>query len=153
MTWLSLSRGRLTLRLHVLLPVAVAALWLLFGGDLSLRYLLLLATLLVHEFGHAAAALALGSRQVRVRVWPVFGRADVETFPDRRLAWVALSGPALNLLLAAALLAGGARFGLHLRHAPLLDFLLTVNLLMGLGNLLPVPGLDGGRALAAILRK
>jgi stage IV sporulation protein FB len=147
--WLGLSLGRLTVRLHLLLPLAVALAFLV-PGDLWLRYLLLLATLLVHELAHAVTALGLGGGRALVRVWPVFGRADVERFPDRRAALVALSAPALNLLCAGVLYLAGGRPTLALGSAPLLDFAHTVNLLMGLGNLLPVMPVDGGRALLAL---
>jgi len=147
-TWLSIPLGRFRLRLHLTLPLAAALMWWA-SRPLGESYLLLLGTLGLHETGHALACLALGGRGATVNILPVFGWADVETLPDRRQGWVALAGPAANLLLAAALAAAGAAFEIHLGRAVPLDFLLTVNVLMGLGNLLPVLPADGGRALAA----
>ena len=143
--------GRLKVRIHLTLPLAVG-LTLLVPGDLWLRYLLLLATLLLHELGHAGAALLLGGNESRISIWPVFGRAEVEAFPDRRSAWVALSAPAANLLCAGLLLGAGGGATLSLGTAPLLDLAFTANLLMGVGNLLPFPPVDGGRALVALRR-
>lgn len=150
--WLALPLGRLRVRLHLLLPVAAGALALL-GGDLWLRYLLLLGVLTWHELGHAAAALALGRGAPVVSIWPWFGRADVETFPDRRQAWAALAGPAANLAAAGLLALLGAEPTLALGRAPLLDTFQSAHLLMGVGNLLPVRPADGGRALAALRRR
>ena len=146
-----LPLGSFQLRLHVLVPVAVAGL-LVPGGDLWLRYLLLLSALLLHEVAHAATALGLGARRAIVTIWPVFGRADVETFPDRREAAVALAAPATNLLAAGVCALLGGSFTWHLKTAPWLDFLCTVHLLMGIGNLIPIPPIDGGRAVRALLR-
>jgi len=140
-------------RLHLLVPVAAAALALVLRGDIWLRYALAIATLLVHETAHALASLALGGRRVVVSVWPWFGKADVETFTDRREAAVSLAGPGANLLCAAAFWAAGGSFSLALARSPLLDFCLTANLAMGVVNLVPIPPIDGGRALAALLRK
>ena len=119
-------------------------------GDLWLRYLLLLSTLVVHELAHALTALGLGRGRAVVEMWPLFGRADVETFGDRRAALVALSAPAANLVCAGALVLLGGRPTLALGSAPLLDLIQTAHLLMGLVNLLPIPPVDGGRALVAL---
>lgn len=147
----SIPLGRLTLRLHLLVPVAAVAFYAA-GGDLWLRYLLLLGALFAHEMAHAAAALGLGAGRAIVTIWPVFGRADLETFPDRREALVALAAPAANLLLAGAFALLGGGLTLALRHGPLLDFLCTANLVMGVGNLIPIRPIDGGRAVHALRR-
>ncbi|MHC4133440.1 MAG: hypothetical protein ACYS0K_00505 [Planctomycetota bacterium] len=147
--WVGVPLGRLGLRFHLLLPVAVGVFYLL-PGDLWLRYLVLLLTLLVHELAHALAALGLGRGRAVVSMWPFFGRADVETFGDWRTALVALSAPAANLVCAGALFLAGGRPTLALGAAPLLDFTFTAHLLMGLVNLLPIPPVDGGRALVAL---
>lgn len=147
--WIDVPLGRLGMRFHLLLPLVVGGLCLL-SGDLWLRYLLLLSTLLVHELAHALTALGLGRGRAIVSVWPFFGRADVETFRDRRAALVALSAPAANLVCAGVALLAGGRPTLALGSAPLLDLVQTAHLLMGVVNLLPVPPVDGGRALVAL---
>jgi stage IV sporulation protein FB len=148
--WLTLRKGRLDVRMHVLVPAAAAAAGLLLGWGVALRYLLLLGTLLLHEMGHAGACLLLGGRAATVRVWPVFGRADVETMQGGRGAAVAAAGAAVNLAAAAAAWGLGGAFDLALRRAVPLDVLLTANLVMGVGNLVPVVPLDGGRVLRAL---
>ena len=150
--WLTLPAGRFVLRIHLGVALLAAALSGT-GWALGKRYLLLVCTLLLHELAHAVVALLMGARRAEVRIWPVFGRADVERFPDLREAWVALAAPVANLAVAAGLYWGaGGRFTLQLARGPWIDFLFTVNLAMGLGNLIPIPPIDGGRALAALLR-
>ena len=150
--YLVLPLGRLKLRVHLLLPVAIAAAWY-FVPRFGPPYTALLGTLFLHETAHALSSLALGGRLAKVSLLPTYGWAAVERFPDRRECWAALAGPFANLLLAAGLALAGARPDLHLLDARAIDFLLTVNLAMGLGNLIPFPPLDGGRFLAELFRK
>jgi len=142
--------GRLTLRAHIGLAV-IALVLLALGGDLWVRYLLLLGTLFLHEMAHAVASLALGGKQATVSFWPWGGIAHVERFSDYREAVVALAGPFSNLAVAGGLALAGGGFAVGLARCALLDFVLTCNLLMGLANLLPIPGLDGGCALRIFL--
>jgi len=144
--------GRLTLRIHLGLA-AIALVLFLLRGDLWVRYLLLLATLFLHEMAHALTSLALGGKQAVVSFWPWGGVAHVERFSDYREALVALVGPFSNLIVAGVLFMMGAGFTLSLGRCEPVDFVLTCNLLMGLANLLPIPGLDGGCALRILLRR
>jgi len=147
--WISLSLGRLTIRLNLFLALAAGAIWAWRPG-LAARYLVLLATLVLHEMGHALVSLALRGSRARVSISPVFGWAEVERFGDRREAIVAAAGPATNLLLAGILGLAGAGLDFDLGRAALKDLALTANLLMGVGNLIPLPPTDGGRILRAL---
>ena len=152
--WLPIRAGRFEFRIQLLVPVAAAAFALLLPrSDLWLRYLLILSVLVFHECAHAVTALLLGARRAIVCIWVCFGLAYVDRFGDRREAWVALAGPAANLVAAAALALAGGRPTLALGSAPILDLLLAANLLMGAGNLIPVFPIDGGRALRALRRR
>ncbi|SDE44042.1 site-2 protease family protein [Desulfuromonas thiophila] len=81
--------------------------------------------------------------------------------PHRHMLWVALSGPLANLLLALAsalllrllaLVPDTAVVELLSRPLALMAaFSLYINLILALLNLMPVPPLDGGRILAALL--
>ena len=148
MTWFSVPLGRLTVRLHATIPL-VAAVTVYWAPGIGVRYMLLLAVLLLHELGHALVSLALGGARAVVSLSPAFGWADVVAFHDRREGWTALAGPAFNLTVAGALALAGAGLDWSLGSAAPTDFLLTVSLVMGVGNLIPVKPADGGRAFSA----
>jgi Zn-dependent protease len=142
---LRLRIGSFYLRLHAGVALGTALFFFL-GEDLWLRYLALLGVLTLHETAHAAAALGLHGRRAVVTIWPWGGVAHVPRAHGPRQALVALAGPAANLVAAGIFALAGARPALALGTCPLLDLLLTANLVMGLGNLLPLSPLDGGRA-------
>ena len=107
----------------------------------------LLFAVLIHELGHLAAMWILDCAPKRIRLVPaaveitakIGGGGKYEIF-------IALCGPAVNLLLFATLFVNYLAFGN--------DSYLTVgliNLLIGVFNLLPVTGLDGGTVLFNIL--
>ena len=143
--------GRLAMRIHLGLPLVVGALFL-WRPDLALRYLVVLATLVAHEGAHVLTALMAGPGPCEIRILPYRGVAWVADYGDRREAAIALSAPLLNLLIALGLWWAGARLTLALNRGPITDLACTANLAMGLVNLLPLPALDGGRALRALRR-
>jgi Zn-dependent protease/CBS domain-containing protein len=135
------------------------------GGSLSaaLRGVLLLVALflcvLFHEYGHALAARRYGIKTRDITLLPIGGIARLERLPDdpKQELVVALAGPLVNVIIAAALFAG-----LLLSGAPLLPgdlaesaspvhLLLFVNVSLVLFNLLPAFPMDGGRVLRALL--
>lgn len=93
---------------------------------------------LCHELGHLLALRLAGAEVERLRL-TAFGAeilADTRFLPYPREILCTLAGPAVNLALALLLsrVAG--------------DYTLAgANLLLGGFNLLPIPSLDGGRAL------
>lgn len=112
-------------------------------------------SILVHELGHAMVARRYRLEPVSVTVHGIGGYCQHQSTPDnvQRVA-IALAGPAAGLALAAVaygvgelpLAAGSAlvTYGL--------DALVWVGVLWSGLNLLPIVPLDGGNALAAILR-
>ncbi len=108
--------------------------------------------LLLHELSHAAAARTRGQRVTRI----VFHGLQAETVVNQDAetpghdALIALVGPGVNLVLAAALAA--VRMGLHTDGPLDLVLLLQVlsNLAMAAMSLVPVGGSDGARALHAL---
>ena len=93
---------------------------------------------LCHEGGHLAGLRLAGARVEAVRL-TAFGaeiRADTRYLPYGREILCTLAGPAVNLVLA---LLFARALGWYLPAG--------VNLFLGCFNLLPLPGLDGGRAL------
>jgi stage IV sporulation protein FB len=115
---------------------------------------------LLHELGHAFAAKAYGITTVDITLHPLGGLARLERMPDK--PWqelvVALAGPLVNVVIAAALilvLAVTGNFTLESRFEgkgmDLLWVLLSINILMFFFNLIPAFPLDGGRVLRALL--
>ena len=105
---------------------------------------------LVHEFGHAWAARAVGWRVVGFR-WRWYGIAFVADPADKpeKMWKVALGG-----LYATAVLALGCLAGTTLPEpAPLLfGFAFGLNATVLLTNVLPLRQLDGGQLLAGLRR-
>jgi stage IV sporulation protein FB len=114
----------------------------------------------LHELGHALVARRLGVEVEDILVLPVLlmVRLRLPENPRIELA-VASAGPAVNLVLAALMLATLPVLGLPAgSFAPwppttLLGLLFWVNLLMGTLNLLPAFPMDGGRILRASLAR
>lgn len=141
----------------------------------------ILFALTVHEFAHAWAANRLGDPTARLMgrltMNPVahldplgtlmiiianFGwgkpvPVDVRYLqhPKRDMLWIALAGPASNVISAAL-------FGVAFRYLPdaalqweeaiaILQYAVFINLVLAFFNLLPLPPLDGSKILAGLL--
>jgi Zn-dependent protease/CBS domain-containing protein len=121
---------------------------------------LLFVCVLLHEFGHVWVAKLYGIRTPDVTLLPIGGVASMERMPEKpgQEIAVALAGPAVNLVIALALimlLGGGidptdiAR--LEEPHASLMGRVAAANLALFLFNLIPAFPMDGGRVLRALL--
>ena len=132
--------------------------WL--AGRISLnplRHIDPVGTLLVPGLILATSYFAAGSAMLFGWAKPVpvdFGRLR---HPKREMLWVALAGPAVNLLMALAwtgLLKLLMLMPLMEYSRPLAEMSLTgieVNLVLMVLNLLPLPPLDGGRVAVSLL--
>jgi Zn-dependent protease len=149
-------------------------------GSLLLGIPGLLVAFVLHEFAHALVADRLGDPTPRYRgrltlnplahldwiglimLWIFrFGWAkpvpvnphNLRGGPRVGMMWVALAGPAMNVLLAAlSLLAYGrlAQAGGGGLLGTLLVFSVIYNIYLAAFNILPVPPLDGSRVAAAL---
>ena len=120
------------------------------GLTLAWATSVVMCSALLHEFGHAWTARAVGWKVVGLR-WHWYGLAFVAD-PDGKpeeLWKVALGGLVTTAILALAFLAGTALP----EPAPLLfGFGFGLNAAVLLTNLVPLRPLDGGQVLAGLKR-
>jgi Zn-dependent protease/CBS domain-containing protein len=118
------------------------------------------ACVVAHEFGHAITARRYGIKTPDITLLPIGGLARLERMPEKpsEEIIVALAGPAVNVVIAAALiLFMNAKFDLTALERldnPGLSFMVrlaSVNIFLVLFNLIPAFPMDGGRVLRAIL--
>ena len=130
------------------------------GAFTAIYVIALFASVLLHELGHALVARRYGIRTVEIVMYPIGGVARLDRQPRaKEELWIALAGPAVNLVIAGAIMAWlGAEGGLsalpHL-HEPtdsnLAARIAFGNLLLALFNMLPAYPMDGGRVLRGLL--
>ena len=138
--------GGATVKLNPLaLPMTALAVWLGSGREL----VILGASVLLHEAGHALAARLLNVRVIELELMPVGGAARLDNVWKLRpgqLIGVALAGPMVNLLIVLCCRAL-PRGSWHWAAAQAA----RQNMALMLFNLLPALPLDGGRVLCGLL--
>ncbi|MES0825384.1 site-2 protease family protein [Ruegeria sp. SCP11] len=169
MTW-SFSLGRVLgseLRVHVTFFLLLA--WVGFAAYSSgglpaaienlIFVLALFACVVAHEFGHALMARRYGIKTPDITLLPIGGLARLERMPDQPMqeVWVALAGPAVNIVIWVVLVAFGAGMPIEAMTQidttgpSLLNRLAYVNLLLAAFNMIPAFPMDGGRVFRALL--
>lgn len=169
MRW-SITIGRIAgtaVKIHITFILFLA--WIAFsawnrGGaaaalDSTLFIVLLFACVVLHEFGHIAAARRYGIKTPEVTLLPIGGVASLQRLPSEpaQELVVALAGPAVNLVIGLALIAAlGSAHLVDLTeidnpNLSLLGRLAIANLFLVVFNLIPAFPMDGGRVLHALL--
>lgn len=155
------------IRLHMtfLLFLAFLALVIYRGPDSGVGLLFLIGVfgcVLLHELGHSLVARKYGIPVSEIVLYPIGGVARMEKIPKpHEELWIALAGPAVNLVIAIAILIGliatgsmgtlGSWTSMRVGDGFWIQELMIANLMLAFFNLIPAFPMDGGRILRAIL--
>jgi len=155
------------IRIHVTFLFLLAFLGFQYFGERSqsVEGILLIGALffcvVLHELGHALVARRYGIRTLSITLYPIGGVAALEEMPrPSQELWVALAGPAVNLVIAGVI-------WIYLKQAhqlqsftvyivpgrAFLNNLMTANLLLAGFNMLPAFPMDGGRVLRSLIAR
>ena len=144
--------------------------WLVGGIYGALTFALLFVCVTLHELGHALAARRYGIGTRSILLLPIGGVANLERMPEKptQELVIAIAGPLVNVVIVIVLLPlallinsngagdllGGQAMVNNIREPGidnLVTFLVAMNVMLVIFNLLPAFPMDGGRVLRAFL--
>lgn len=113
----------------------------------------------LHEFGHALMAKRFNFKTKYITLLPIGGLAQMEKLPDdpKQELLVAIAGPMVNVVLAIILGFVVSDFSMEVENLMtigshnFLVYLVTVNIVLAVFNMIPAFPMDGGRVLRALL--
>jgi Zn-dependent protease len=161
------SFGGTAVKIHITFILFLA--WIAFsawsrGGpaaalDSTVFIVLLFACVVLHEFGHIAAARRYGIGTPEVTLLPIGGVASLQRLPSdpAQELVVALAGPAVNLVIGLVLIVaiGPAHLAdltqIDNPNLSLISRLAVANIFLAVFNLIPAFPMDGGRVLHALV--
>ncbi|MGP0128988.1 MAG: site-2 protease family protein [cyanobacterium endosymbiont of Rhopalodia musculus] len=120
-----------------------------------LAALLLFFSVVVHELGHSFVALSQGINVNSITLFLFGGLASLEKESETPLEsfLVAIAGPTVSLVLFAILNLIKVNFSFSEPITAIISLLTSINLILGLFNLIPGLPLDGGNILKALVWK
>ena len=164
------SVSRIDIYLHwtfALLIIGIFAYYLFQGTTVGAALvgvgvvLAVFACVVLHELGHALTARRYDVPTRDITIYPIGGVARLQRIPEEPIKefWIAIAGPAVNLViavvLAVVLIATGGSISPMLLLEPdggnIVATLMWINAVLVGFNLLPAFPMDGGRVLRALL--
>lgn len=134
---------------------------------LSIYLVSIFFCVVLHEYGHALTARRYGVNTRDIILSPIGGVARLERIPTKPVEelWVALAGPAVNLVIALILFIlllafrenglfiyeGESELALLTKSENLGLALFTTNIVLAIFNMAPAFPMDGGRVLRSLL--
>jgi Zn-dependent protease len=161
------------LRIHITFPLILVWAAFIFGSQTGavsgavfgiIAISLLFVVVALHELGHSFAAQYFGVPVKQIVLTPIGGVAQLQNMPERPIQEliIAIAGPAVNFIIAGAMLLVALPFGSELLGLDLLlngfgvlsvpaifTYVFVYNLVLAVFNLIPAFPLDGGRIFRA----
>ena len=128
----------------------LAAFILFFLCGYFIESLIITLTVLVHEFFHSIVAKKYGFEVNEIEIFPFGGIAkfeQIKTIYPKEEIFICIIGPLSNLIIAIIFMSLKSLYF----HSYMIDYIIRINKLMFVINILPIFPLDGGKIVRAIL--